>query len=66
MEIHNVRQQPNIDFSNFDEHFEIRMDYDRNGNLTRIRKVHRNAGCAIWVAIFMIAGVLTIAYYLFK
>lgn len=61
-----LNQPPVVDLNTLDEEFEIRMEYDSNGNLTRIRKVRRDAGCAIWMAIFFIAGVLSLGYYLFR
>lgn len=49
-------QPPMLDLNNLDKDHEIRFYYDRNGNLTRIRKVQRLDGCAATFAIFALIG----------
>jgi hypothetical protein len=56
-------QPPNLDLNNLDEDFELRFDYDNNGNLTRIRKVRRNEGCLSAVSILLVlAGALWLLF----
>ncbi len=47
-------QPPNLDLNALSEHYEYRFDYDRKGNLTRIRKVRRNGGCLGAVSVFLV------------
>lgn len=54
---------PLIDPSKLGTDDEIQLEYDSNGNLTRIRKVSRYEGCFVWVVI-LIGCALVGAYYL--
>ncbi len=53
---------PIFDLTGLDDDHEILMDYDSNGNLTRVRKVRRYEGCLLWF-IILIGGAI-IAWYL--
>lgn len=46
----NFHHPPIFDVNNLDKDHEILIDYDGNGNPTRIRKVPRYEGCAFWLA----------------
>jgi|GEM_PF-2062301 len=50
----NFNQPPNIDPSNLAENEIIIFKYDKDGNLTSIRKVRRNIGCAFFYAVIML------------
>jgi len=57
MEPRSYHQPPMFDLNNLDDDQEIVMEYDSNGNLTRIRKVRRFEGCGIWVSVISL-GIL--------
>lgn len=57
-------QPPVVNLDNLDEHYEIVIDYDANGNMTRIRKVRRYEGCGLWVSLLSIL-VLSVLAWLF-
>lgn len=60
----NYNHPPIFDINNLDEDHEIRIEYDNLGNPTRIRKVRRYEGCAVWLAIIalLILGGLYVIY----
>lgn len=57
------QQTPNLDLNTLDENYELLFDYDSKGNLRRIRKVRRNQGGAILVAVLLIGVLLVAAWY---
>jgi hypothetical protein len=57
-------QQPVFDLNTLDTHHEIRMKYDRHGNLVRITKVRRNEGCVPVLAILILLALL-VSYVVF-
>ncbi len=50
-------QQPVFDLNNLDDQHELRFDYDRKGNLKRVRKVRRNDGRAAFL-VFLVLIIL--------
>lgn len=52
------QQHPVFDLNTLDDQHEIRMDYDQDGNLVRIRKVRRTDGCALVFAALFLLGIL--------
>jgi len=62
---HHYQQPPIFDLNNLDDNHEIRMDYDANGNLTRVRKVRRFEGCLVWMIILIVAIAIGIGWDLF-
>lgn len=54
MNINQQQQPPVLDLNNLDENYEFRFDYDKQGNLTCIRKVRRNGGCLSAICIFLV------------
>jgi len=66
MENRNYHQPPTIlDLNNLDEDHEIRMKYDRNGNLISIKKVRRFETSGIWASLFTVALLAALVWHFF-